>query len=899
MTRLQQVLAGQEDNYILPFFWQHGEEEALLRHYMHVIHDAHIGAVCVEARPHPDFAGEKWWKDLDAIIDEAKKLDMKVWILDDAHFPSGQAAGKMEEEPDELCKQYLNYRLVEVTGPVPQMQLEAGRMARHYDSPFNPPDIFGGGGKKRQFDDDALMAVIASRMDGKEGDISHLDDTLLDLTAQVKDGRLLWDVPEGSWRVFVIYATRKGGGRDNYINFLSKRSCRVQIDAVYEPHYARYKEEFGRTIAGFFSDEPEIGNMPGYDRDASIGNPKMPLPWSEEMPALMAARFGDDYIRKVVALWFSVGEPEFTADIRTGYMDIVTRQCQKNFGEQMGDWCREHGVEYIGHIIEDCGMSTRLGASQGHFFRALRGQDWGGIDDIGAQITLGGENNSHSAFFGEGDGEFYHHVLGKLGASIAHIEERKAGRAMCEEFGAYGWSEGTRLMKYITDHLLVRGINRFVPHAFSPKEFPDPDCPPHFYAQGKNPLYKPFGTLMQYTNRISHLIDGGVHVASVALLYHAEAEWASMGCMDMVRPARVLDEHQIDYDFVPADIFTEHEVYKTRLDAEGLHLGRETYRALIVPGSGYVPAEVLEFAAKAKQAGFPVYFVTDDTQAPGKLLTGGSKGAGELAKDMTEVPLHQLAAELSAKGICDAVSDTEYAWLQIYHYEQEGEGYYLISNEHAARTYSGTVQLPVSGVPYRYDAFENRLYRLEYEKRGAGAAVPLVLGPYEMAVIVFDRQGSCEGQAAEVKRCGAKAEEIAGGWSVSFVENEKYPAFEQTISIDKLENVLLTKPDFSGVIRYENTVVLDGADAVLEFEDAYESVEVWCNDRYAGERICPPYRFDLSTGAEQGSNRLRVEVRTTLERRVNALTGGMGPFGPQFEAIMPSGLLGRAVIYQP
>lgn len=28
------------------------------------------------------------------------------------------------------------------------------------------------------------------------------------------------------------------------------------LDAVYEPHYERYKEDFGKTIAGFFSDDP-------------------------------------------------------------------------------------------------------------------------------------------------------------------------------------------------------------------------------------------------------------------------------------------------------------------------------------------------------------------------------------------------------------------------------------------------------------------------------------------------------------------------------------------------------------------------------------------------------------------------------------------------------------------
>ena len=35
---------------------------------------------------------------------------------------------------------------------------------------------------------------------------------------------------------------------------------RVLIEAVYEPHWEHYKDEFGKTIVGFFSDEPSLGN---------------------------------------------------------------------------------------------------------------------------------------------------------------------------------------------------------------------------------------------------------------------------------------------------------------------------------------------------------------------------------------------------------------------------------------------------------------------------------------------------------------------------------------------------------------------------------------------------------------------------------------------------------------
>ena len=55
-----------------------------------------------------------------------------------------------------------------------------------------------------------------------------------------------------------------------------------------------------------------------------------------------------------------------------------------------------------------------------------------------------------------------------------------------ESFGAYGWSEGLRMLKWIGDWLIVNGINVISPHAVSMK-FHDPDCPPHYNASSGNP----------------------------------------------------------------------------------------------------------------------------------------------------------------------------------------------------------------------------------------------------------------------------------------------------------------------------------------------------------------------------------------------------------------------------
>ena len=63
------------ERYIFPFLWMRGEDENVLRTELEKIREAKIQAVCLEARPHPEFAGDGWWHDLDIVLDEAKKRD--------------------------------------------------------------------------------------------------------------------------------------------------------------------------------------------------------------------------------------------------------------------------------------------------------------------------------------------------------------------------------------------------------------------------------------------------------------------------------------------------------------------------------------------------------------------------------------------------------------------------------------------------------------------------------------------------------------------------------------------------------------------------------------------------------------------------------------------------------
>ena len=116
-------------NHIFPFLWMRGEEESILREELSKIRECGISAVCVEARPHDDFCGPGWWHDMDIVLDEARQHDMKVWILDDKHFPTGYANGGIEKHP-ERKKLYLACSTSDIFGRKGKHTLDISRMLK-------------------------------------------------------------------------------------------------------------------------------------------------------------------------------------------------------------------------------------------------------------------------------------------------------------------------------------------------------------------------------------------------------------------------------------------------------------------------------------------------------------------------------------------------------------------------------------------------------------------------------------------------------------------------------------------------------------------------------------------------------------------------------------------------
>ena len=862
--KIKALQKGEGGNYIFPFFWQHGETETVLREYMKAIHEANIGAVCVESRPHPDFCGEQWWHDMDIILEEAKRYGMKVWILDDSHFPTGYANGAMKDQPLELyrqsitCRQYRGRQGEQIV--IPAEDIKKAR-------PFEPNMMEqmmthnSADGATKQFEDDRLLGIYAIRQDGAGGFLRK--EYRINLISEVSENGLLWEVPEGEWKVYVLQLTRNRGPHRDYINMMDRESCKVQIQAVYEPHWEHYQAEFGTTIAGFFSDEPELGNGHLYDHNNGLGcSEEMDYPWSRELEAELKEELGEDFVGRLALLWEQNADKAETAAVRYAYMDHVSRLVEKDFSWPIGEWCRKHGVAYIGHLIEDNNHASKTGSSLGHYFRGLAGQDMAGIDDIGGQVMPGQEDlDLNMPPFHSRNGSFYHYGLGKLGSSAAAIEPLKKGNSMCEIFGAYGWGEGVRLEKYLLDHFMVRGINHFVPHAFSAKEYPDPDCPPHFYAHGNHPQYRHFGALMAYGNRVLELLNGGVHIAPAAVLYHGESEWMGDAMASDVVGHQLYD-HQIDYDYIPQDVFLPENAYDMEItyDAErvegSFRVNTQNYRVLIVPKLQFITPHMKAALKQLQAAHFPVYFVDG--------LPEGVEGE--------VVPLSELAERLGKSGISEITITPENNRIRYYHYEHvDGSAVYMFVNE-GNSIYEGTVEMPESRACYAYEAWENTIQDVEAvrDETTGITKVSLVLEPLKSYLLVFESREKAEAILKE------KTTPISGEgveipfiktWQRSICRSIEYPHFKAKKEVTIPDRLHEEEPEFSGFVRYENRFVGEAAATyILEISDAYEGVEVFLNGKSLGIQIVPTYRYELSSNVKDGENEIAIEVATTLER---------------------------------
>ena len=807
-----------------PLFWLHGDESPeRLNAVLDKVAESGNGTFTAESRPHKDWLGEGWYRDLGICLDAAKRHDLKMWLFDEDWWPSQTVGGKVPEA-------YAAKKLVAKAVPV----LSGGR----YE---------GDPAQETNF-----IALIAGRL--AEGGAVEAD-SLIDLTPAARNGRVVWVPPAGgkTWQVMSFswaLAQRLKQGKRFAVDGMSPDCVAWYVKTVYEPHYARFGKDFGKTIPGYFYDEPET-----------------PGDWGAALNATFKTR-GADWMPAYVAWKFKLaGEAQDAAFYQ--YAEARAETWGRVMYGGLTAWCRKRGVLSIGHFMEHKMLYVNNEYCAGDMMRLQKYSSMGGIDAVFTQFKMGQRDARDAPCW----------QTPKLGSSISHVYGKSDDRSMCEIFGARGQDLTYPEMKWWADHMQVSGVNFLIPHSFNPRAPNDKDCPPYFYNGGFEPRYALYRVWADYSSRLSVMLTGGRHVCPVAVLFSGNAK--RVGAYTTPEDlTSALQDALYDCDWLPFERF---EDGMTKIKGNELRLHDERYRALVVPPTEGITVETLEKAAAFFEAGG---VVVGYGRLPTNSLTPG-KGAADVAtlRDALwgkSVPPGLSACRTNKKGgrtyflgerltrgeIATALTDAGVpplvrvmsgetdGWVHaLRRVDREGREVILIANQNTNQV-TRTLSLKVTGVkgaPEIWDAIRNEITAVPWHQEADGVAFELALEPIESVLVRFG------GGAERPQRLAALSRPFA-----TFAVTPDAGAAPVTYPVTEKGQ----KSPCAGFAFQGETVVAEGAikpgqRAYLVCEMASGAAEdaaaVRLNGAYAGGFIGKPCRVEITRLLKAGRNTVRIE----------------------------------------
>jgi hypothetical protein len=684
-----------------PLFWLHGDEnetEERLREYIAIVEKGRNGALCTESRPHSDWLGPRWFRDVGICIDEAKKRDLKVWIFDDAWWPSQTMGNRVPEK-------YGAKRLV-----TESTRVKGG-------DNFELPGL----------DSDQLIKVIAAKETGKGLDAGSVSD----LTDRISNGQLQWTAPAGAWQVMtfsweVAPPAQQNGQRT--VDGASRDCVDWFIETVYQPHYDHFGDDFGDTVVGYFYDEPETQGD-----------------WGTEVPAVLAER-NQDYATALVAFKYELAGAADAA-WQYVYVDALLEAWGRTMYGGMLRWCEAHDVASIGHFMDHSDLYIKRGLGAGNMFQMQKYSSMGGMDLVVRQLYPGQRKR-----------DIYQ--LPKLTSSISHVYNKRDDLAMCEIFGAYGQDLTYPQMKWLCDQHQVRGVNFMITHSFNPKAPNDTDCPPYFYNDGQEPRWPLYRVWADYSSRLSLLLSGGRHVCPVALLFCGNSYHAGRA-VQPENMTTALQDALYDCDWLPYDVFEDDAELaggNVKLHAENYQAlivppvevipPATLQKALdfleaggVVIGYGFLPEKSATPGVAPEEISGLCRAIWGDAQ-PGTDTCRTSAAGGKSFFLPEEPSPDQLAEVLAVKGgvppVLEVLEGDTSGWLHVLHRVKDDRDVFLVCNQNNDDlTRRFRLRARIDGVPECWDAMRNTIAALPYETDDNGVIFTLDLAPMESALIIF------------------------------------------------------------------------------------------------------------------------------------------------------------------
>jgi hypothetical protein len=503
------------------------------------------------------------------LVEEAKKRNLRVWIIDDAGYPSGFAGGLISEKKPELRMQAL---------AIAQML-----------------PVKGGETLEQAVGPDTVAAT-ATNAAGER------------LPVSIANGRIAWTAPaSGNWSVVVVdhvfrtsptasatNLTHKKDTTQSVEDYMDPAATMSWIQFTHEDYYKAMPEEFGKTIIGFRGDEP----------DYSIAG----LPWTRKFFERFEQAKGYDVRPYVAAMLLNpgtrgtpIGSNATLTDVerraKADYYDVFSQMFASGFFKVQGEWCAAHGVEYQVHLNHE-EMEMQLVRSEGDFMRDMKYVEVPGIDAIWHQIWTDTIAD-----------------YPRLASSAAHIYGHP--RSFTESFGAYRPAPDLAMARYVLNEQIVRGITLTEGMSYGASSPPAADVThrPASAAAGPKRARIPaamadpgWPALMDYIRRLTYVMAMGRPGAEVAVYLPSSSMWLGDSASDVafVSTERMLSERQIDFDIIGLDaLATDLRAGPGVLET----MSGNKYRVVILPSLAVISQTELDRLRTFAKGGGKVLFL--------------------------------------------------------------------------------------------------------------------------------------------------------------------------------------------------------------------------------------------------------------------------------------------------
>jgi hypothetical protein len=815
-----------------PLFWLHGDESReRLEMYVGKVAEGGNGTFTTESRPHNDWLGPGWWRDLAICLDAAKKNNLQMWIFDEKWWPSQSVAGRV---PPRYAAKRLAAAVIDLVGP-----------SRFADRGYSGPQY---------------IAAVAGRIaaDGKIDGRS-----LVDLAPNIRGGKLSWRVPAGKWKVMKfthVAAPPLLQTGQPAVDGASKDCVDWFLQTVYQPHYDHFKDDFGKTIRGFFFDEPET-----------------PGDWGTELNATLA-EWKVDWKKAYVAYKFELSGEEQTA-AKFQYMDALAETWGRTMYGGTTRWCERHGVKSTGHFMEHGMLYVRPEFCAGDMMRLQKYVSMGAIDAVFSQFAIGKRVTYDAPTW----------QTPKIASSASHVFGKQDDVAMVEIFGARGQDLTYSEMKWWANHMQVSGVNFLIPHSFNPRSPYDTDCPPYFYNGGFEPRWPLYRIFADYTSRLSLMLTGGRHVCPVAILFGGN----TLRVGKAVTPedmTSALQDAQFDSDWLPFEAFES----KASIGEKAVKLHGERYRVLVVP-----PVEVIPYGslAKAKEFFDAGGVVVGYGFLPSKSATIGKTAAdvaslrravwGDDAKTdvtacktnaaggrsylLTQTPtpaeVTKALADADVRPSLEVLEGKTDGWLHVLHRVKDDRDVFFVANQNhlgAARTFK--FRATAAGEPELWDPMRNEITAIPFQRIGdRQVEFSLTLEPLETTLLVFQPTTITAPMRIEAETKAAH-EPIA----VTRDPNPPTkPLVPQPNGRPMTLSPLKAADPFRGRVTIPASVDLAHCRVFLQMETLPDdSAAVRINGVSAGGVIGKPSRLDITRHVKVGENTLEIEPLAPKAARI-------------------------------